>query len=515
MKAITKNARNLTALVTLVALALSLQMLVGCSPAERESTAIEDIYVVDRVEFQKNGYMSDPDARLLIENAKRSAALQVYIWSLPRISMEQVRISNREFGVNTLTIPITEDYLKPSSIVATGNQSTIYTVLALDFDSEPLVIEFPVNGSGYIDDGWQRSLYDGIPDGKPSKPIFIVPVNYEGEIPSENNYTILRPKTAMGIFLARGLGEKEQAIAELKKSRIYFYKDRNNIPERKFVNWSAEPYRNMRIFDIPRGMEYWEVLNDVVQSDLINDEDRAMYGLMQYLGIEKGKEFNPSPEMVKLLTEMEDVSYKTVHAIGFSNYFAPRYYDNGTDWTRIFLVPLDPEDARKGSREVFDYKNYLGVYQRAHFAQNAQTTSPLVAMAFVGKGSQYLYSHSDGDHNTLNGAETYKLHVPANVPAKDFWSLTLYDPISRSLLQGAGSDDVTIDSYEDLIQNEDGSWDLFVGPDDSKIPAKFKGTPNFSATNPNKGLMVYFRFFGPLEPFFDRTWQLENFEKIN
>ena len=104
--------------------------------------------------------------------------------------------------------------------------------------------------------------------------------------------------------------------------------------------------------------------------------------------------------------------------------------------------------------------------------------------------------------------------MPANVPAKDFWSITLYDPISRSMLQGTGSDDVTIDSYEKLIQNEDGSYDLFVGPNDSKIPEKHRETANFSATNPDLGLMVYFRFYGPLEPFFDKTWQLESFEKI-
>jgi hypothetical protein len=472
-------------------------------------------YPVDKIEFQKNGYMSDPDAKVLIESAKRSAALQVYIWSLIRVSGEQVKIGNREMGVDTLTMPITEDYLKPSTIVATGNQSTIYTVLGLDFDGEPLVIEYPEKGLGYIDDGWQRSLYDGMPNGKPTKPVFIVPVNYEGEIPSEDDYTILRPKTATGILLVRGLGPKEQAVAEIKKTKIYYYKNRNNIPEQKFVNWSAEPYRNMRLFDIPRGMKYWKELNDIVQKDLVNDEDRAMYGLMQFIGIEKGKPFDPSPEMIELLTKMEDVSYKTAHAIGFSQFWAPRYYDNGTDWTRIFLVPLDPKNAREGSREVFDYKHFLGVYQRAHFAQNAQTTSPLAAMKFVGAGSQYLYSHSDSDHNTLDGAETYRLHVPANVPAKDFWSITLYDPISRSMLQGTGSDDVTIDSYEKLIQNEDGSFDLYVGPNGSKVPAKYRGTPNYSATNPDKGLMVYFRFYGPLEPFFDKTWQLNSFEKIN
>ncbi len=54
-------------------------------------------------------------------------------------------------------------------------------------------------------------------------------------------------------------------------------------------------------------MKYWELLNEVVQKDLVNDEDRAMYGLMQFLGIEKGKTFNPSQEMEKLLTKMEDL----------------------------------------------------------------------------------------------------------------------------------------------------------------------------------------------------------------
>ena len=518
------NNKRQNSILTLVAIAL---LVAGCNQADSpESASPPDVapatkaaYPVDQVEFQKNGFMSDPDAKLLIENAKRSAALQVYLWSLPRVLMEVARIGNREMGVGPLTMPVTEDGLKPSTVIPTANQSTIYMILNTDFDGEPLVIEFPENALGYINDGWQRSLYDGIPDGKKAKPIFIVPLNYDGEIPSEDDYTILRPNTAGGLFLARGLitpeeGSKERAVAEIKTSKIYYYKNRNNIPEQKFVNWSEEPYRNMNVFDFPRGISYWQVLNDVVQKDLVDDENRAMYGLTQFLGIEKGKPFDPSPEMRELLTKMEDVAYKTAHAIGFSEYYAPRYYENGTDWTRIFLVPLDPEDARTGSREVFDYRNYLGVYQRAHFAQNAQSTSPLAAMKFVGSGSQYLYSHGDNDHNTLDGAETYRLHVPANVPAKNFWSITLYDPISRSMLQGTGSDNVTIDSNNKLITNADGSYDLFVGPDDSKIPEMYRGTPNFAATNPDKGLMVYFRFFGPLEPFFDKTWQLESFEKI-
>ena len=124
-------------------------LVVGCNKTDSPESATppdvaqatEAAYPVDKVEFQKNGFMSDPDAKLLIENAKRSAALQVYLWSLPRISMEQMKIANREMGIDTLTMPVTEDILKPSTVIATANQSTIYLILAIDCDGEPLVIE--------------------------------------------------------------------------------------------------------------------------------------------------------------------------------------------------------------------------------------------------------------------------------------------------------------------------------------------------------------------------------------
>jgi hypothetical protein len=35
----------------------------------------------------------------------------------------------------------------------------------------------------------------------------------------------------------------------------------------------------------------------------------------------------------------------------------------------------------------------------------------------------------------VNGAKNYRVRIPANVPAKDFWSVVLYDPQTRSELQ--------------------------------------------------------------------------------
>ena len=146
-----KNTKFMKSIVTLGVMAVL--TLPGMVFAQTEAD-----YPVDKIEFQKNGFMSDADAGLLVENAKRSAGLQTYLWSLPRVLMESSRRGNREMGVDTLTMPVTEDFLKPSTVVATGNQSTIYMLMWTDFDGEPLIIEFPENALGYINDGWQRSL---------------------------------------------------------------------------------------------------------------------------------------------------------------------------------------------------------------------------------------------------------------------------------------------------------------------------------------------------------------------
>ena len=148
-----KKNKLMKSIVAVVAVAALAVLVPACTTSDQTKA----VYPIDKIEFQKNGFMSDGDAKLLIENAKRSAALQVYLWSLPRISMEQMKIANREMGIDTLTMPVTEDILKPSTVIATANQSTIYLILAIDCDGEPLVIEYPDNALGYIDDGWQRS----------------------------------------------------------------------------------------------------------------------------------------------------------------------------------------------------------------------------------------------------------------------------------------------------------------------------------------------------------------------
>jgi hypothetical protein len=95
-----------------------------------------------------------------------------------------------------------------------------------------------------------------------------------------------------------------------------------------------------------------------------------------------------------------------------------------------------------------------------------------------------------------------------DVPAKNFWSLVVYDVGSRSMIindQGR----VQIDTFDKFKRNVDGTVDLYMGP----TPPKGIES-NWIQTNPGTGFFVYFRLYGPEEEFFDGTWKLDDLEKV-
>ena len=106
------------------------------------------------------------------------------------------------------------------------------------------------------------------------------------------------------------------------------------------------------------------------------------------------------------------------------------------------------------------------------------------------------------------GDRNYRLRVPANPPVKRFWAVTAYDPTSRSLLDSGGK--ITVGSMSAPQTNADGSVDVYFGP---QAPKEKAG--NWIKTDPAKGFFVVFRFYGPLEGYIDKTWVLNDFERID
>jgi hypothetical protein len=136
--------------------------------------------------------------------------------------------------------------------------------------------------------------------------------------------------------------------------------------------------------------------------------------------------------------------------------------------------------------------------------------TPAMFAKMVGKGSQYAAAFTDSSHRGLDGSKTYKVHLPPNIPAKDNWSFTLYDNQTRSCLH---TDErfPSVNSFDKgVVTNSDGSIDVWFGPE---LP---QGTPeaNWAQTIPGKGWNMLFRLYGPLDPWFDKTWRVGEVELV-
>ena len=132
----------------------------------------------------------------------------------------------------------------------------------------------------------------------------------------------------------------------------------------------------------------------------------------------------------------------------------------------------------------------------------ATVNTPAMVMKMVGLGSQYAAAMKDSQGNAFNGAKVYQLHIPSNVPAKDFWSLVVYDTQTRSELQ-TGNPFPSLNNQRNAIEeNPDGSVDIYFGP---RAPEGKES--NWIETVPGKSWFVILRLYGPLEPWFDKTWR--------
>jgi hypothetical protein len=96
------------------------------------------------------------------------------------------------------------------------------------------------------------------------------------------------------------------------------------------------------------------------------------------------------------------------------------------------------------------------------------------------------------------------------VPAKNFWSIIVYDPQTRSMLQ-------TEDRYPSLnslsgavAANADGSIDLYFGPEPDADHES-----NWIRTVPAKGWFTALRLYGPLDPWFEKTWRPGEIERVD
>jgi hypothetical protein len=108
----------------------------------------------------------------------------------------------------------------------------------------------------------------------------------------------------------------------------------------------------------------------------------------------------------------------------------------------------------------------------------------------------------DSESRYLDGSKHYKLTLPPDIPAKDFWSVLIYDPQTRSMLQTDQQFPGLNSMKGTVTANADGTTDIYFGPE---APDGWAG--NWIQTVPGKGFFVILRIYGPLKTWFDQSWR--------
>jgi hypothetical protein len=257
----------------------------------------------------------------------------------------------------------------------------------------------------------------------------------------------------------------------------------------EFINVSGKEMNTI----LPNDVSFFEKLHDLIQGEPDDYLGPEAKGMMAAIGIEKGKPFKPDARMKKILTDAAAIGNAAARAISFF----PRepgnlIYGEDSAWMMAY--------ANKDT--AFEKNGAYNLDARALFHFGYICVSPAMAVTVAGKGSDYGLIALDSQRRPLDGAKTYKLHLPPNPPVKDFWALTLYDTQTRSQLQTDQQFPTLGSQTEGVQKNPDGSYDIYFAPEP---PAGKAG--NWLQTIPGKSWWLALRMYGPLEPWIDQTWR--------
>jgi hypothetical protein len=451
-----------------------------------------------RLEFF-DGFPTEATAQKCFDNLDFLRGVEVFLNGCPGASLVAMREGMRELGAVNGTIAITETLMDSRSLFLTPNTESIYTGTWLDLKDGPIVVESPPNTLGIVNDFWFRYVADlgnaGPDKGKGGKYLFVGP-GYEGEIPE--GYFVSHSPTFGNFMIWRGFlvnGDPKPGIESFKKhARIYPLAQADNPPEQKFVNMSGVAFNTIHANDFT----FFEELNQIVQEEPTEALDPETLGLFASIGIKKGKPFAPDARMKKILTEAAAVGNATARSLVFPGRTPEAYQYENSNWKTAFV----------GGSHEFLADGVRLLDARAFFYYYATMVTPAMTVSIPGVGSQYSMATVDAAGKPLDGSKNYKLHYPPNVPAKDFWSVCVYDNQTRSLLQ-TDQQYPSIVSQRGVKANEDGSYDIYFGP-----TAPEGKESNWIQTIPGKGWSVILRFYGPLQPWFDQTWRPGEIELV-
>lgn len=502
----TEHARfslsRLSTTLVLVSAALSAPVFAQDAPEMKMTTPIPDGIATPGILETSLGTLKSFDGivdaqttQLLYDNLDRQRAQAAFMATIQISSIYAMEQGIRSFGPVNETAVVFEDLMDSKALWLTPNTVSIYNMAWMELGDEPMVVETPPNVLGLINDAWFLYVADfgnaGPDQGKGGK-FLVVPHDYQGDIP--DGYHVSRTNTKGNWLIWRGSqvdGSTEPAVQETKaKFRMYPLSQAADPPDMSFVNASGVPHNTIHRMDFG----YWEEVNAQIQDETLVGLSPEIRGLLASIGIEKGKDFAPDARMRDILTDAAAIGSLTLRALAARPRADMHYvYPGESNWT--FPFAGGTHDWMIDGARLLD--------ARAVFHFYATGITPAMVAAPVGTGSQYALVYLDKDGNAMDGSKTYKVTLPPDVPVNSFWSFTVYDNQTRAMLQtderfpGVSSVDTPAPA-----SNADGSFDIYFGPE-----APEGKEANWIQTVPGKGWSTMLRLYGPLEPWFDKTWR--------
>jgi hypothetical protein len=471
------------------------------------------------------GRPTEQTSKTLRDELLFQRATQIYLWAMPLINTLGMQVgSEKTFGAGYNVLPIWKQRLDAKTLVTTPNSDVLYAMSYVDLGKDgPLVMEAPTELQGILDDYWQRPIpVDGHggkfagdvgffgPDGGKGGKFLILPPGFTGAVPE--GYYVYRSATNNVFIFLRGFYEDPKnltpAVAHLEKTRIYPLNGEAGAKPMKFPDASGVPANMLPISD----GSVFDQLKRLVDSEGDNLAGPDWLGMLAAIGIVKGQPFTPDAHTREILDRAAKTAYKMSRVIGFEQTvdgLSMKIYPD-----RHWLNPMPDGTPAKPSGDlnlawVNTVGGVLALDRRIWMFTDYYSASPGMISQIPGKGAKYVIAFSDSAGSPLSGDASYKINLPPNVPAANFWSVTVYDAENASGLAN-GQPFPSLGSRDKPAQNADGSTDLYFGP---KSPEGKAG--NWLATVPGKGYFAILRLYGPTEMAIDKSWKPGDIEKIN
>lgn len=425
-------------------------------------------------------------------------AAQAYLWALPLVSFAQWQHEQETvFGAHSGDLVLYQSYEDKLGIL-TANATTPYIVAFIDLSKTgSMVLEMPPgNIAGGLGDFWQREMgvmgEMGPDQGKGGKYLIVPPGQ---EAPAAKGYYVIKA-TTMNVFIGfRTLDpDLQKSMALVNQVKAYPYAQRANPPATRVITPDGRKWYGGQ----PDGMAYWERLHAIYEEEPVEERDRFFVSWLDSLGVGKGMPFQPNARQRQVLEAGAQLGQQMAEANSFAKRFPDILHWPNHRWE--YVITMDDPSQRLG--DIYQFAERTAwFYEAVTFSKAMNTKTP-------GVGQAYLSEYSDKDGNWFDGAKSYRLHVPANPPAKNFWSLTVYDTKTRCLIENPQKK-ADLSSRQELAKNADGSVDLYFAP---STPAGHES--NWVQTVPSRHWFAYFRLYGPMEGYFDKSWVMDDIQLV-